>query len=152
MYYIASHRLTQSIRRAVPYCIVIALAVALKRYYSLAEAGSLAWILAPTARCVELVTGIPFTFEQGTGFVNIEHRAVIAPACAGINFLIIVFCMVSFSLLQRRENEAIRLSPLNRSNSRKHNARAIKNRMPFAIFTAILESGRINCSPAMIAG
>jgi exosortase K len=106
----ASHHPFQWIGRAVPFCIVIALAVALKRYYSLAEADGLVWILAPTARCVELVTGIPFSFEQGTGFVNLGHRAVIAPACAGVNFMIIVFCMISFSLLRHGGNGGVRLS------------------------------------------
>jgi exosortase K len=107
MNYNASHHLFKCIRLAVPFCIVIALAVALKRYYSLAEADGLVWILAPTARCVELVTGIPFVYEQGTGFMNLDHRAVIAPACAGINFMIIVFCMVSFSLIRSsREGKA----------------------------------------------
>ena len=100
---------SKCIRRAVPYCIVIALAVALKRYYSLADAGSLVWILAPTARCVELVSGIAFTFESGTGFTNLDHRAVIAPACAGINFMIIVFCMTAFCCIGRCKRPGMRL-------------------------------------------
>jgi exosortase K len=100
---------TKCIRKAVPFCIVIALAVALKRYYSLAGADSLVWILAPTARCVELVSGITFIFESGTGFTNLDHRAVIAPACAGINFMIIVFCMTAFCSIGRCTRSRTRL-------------------------------------------
>jgi exosortase K len=103
------HHFSKCIRQAVPFCIVIALAVALKRYYSLAEADSLVWILAPTARCVELVSGIPFTFESGTGFTNLDHRAAIAPACAGINFMIIAFCMMVFCLINRSKRIGTRL-------------------------------------------
>jgi exosortase K len=109
MNFSTSHPLTKCIRQAVPFCIVLALAFALKRYYSLAEADSLVWILAPTARCVELVNGIPFVYEHGTGFVNLDHRAAIAPACAGINFMIIVFCMIGFSLVRSGRDGTLRL-------------------------------------------
>jgi exosortase K len=109
MNFCASHPLVKCIRQAVPFCIVLALAFALKRYYSLAEADSLVWILVPTARCVELVTGIPFVFEKSVGFLNLDHRAIIAPACAGINFMIIVFCMIGFSLLRSGRDGKSRL-------------------------------------------
>jgi exosortase K len=109
MNFSALHHISKCIRQAVPFCIVIVLAGALKRYYSLAEADSLVWILAPTARCVELVSGTPFTFEGGTGFTNLEHRAVIAPACAGINFMVIVFCMMAFCLINRSKKIGTRL-------------------------------------------
>jgi exosortase K len=104
-----SHHRFPYFRQAVPFCIVLALAFALKRYYSLAEVDSLVWILAPTARLVGFATGIPFAFEHGTGFVNLDHRVVIAPACAGINFIIIVFCMIGFSLISRSKNERTQL-------------------------------------------
>jgi exosortase K len=45
---------------------------------------------------VEQIGQIPFEREAGTGFVNHQLRVIIAPACAGVNFLIIAFCMAVF--------------------------------------------------------
>ena len=77
------------------------LAVALKFHYSEAQSEDLAWILRPTAGLVEGISGIPFEKEAHTGFVSYARRIVIAPACAGVNFLIVAFCMAAFSGLHR---------------------------------------------------
>ena len=42
------------------------------------------------------VSGIAFVDTAGIGFVNAEYRVNIAPACAGVNFLIIAFCLTAF--------------------------------------------------------
>ncbi len=68
----------------------------LKYHYSIAHAENLKWILAPTTAMVETITGDPFYFETGTGFINHDLQIIIAPACAGVNFLIAVFCMIVF--------------------------------------------------------
>jgi exosortase K len=79
-------------------------AVGLKYHYSKAGSEDLAWILRPTAALVEQISGIPFEEEAHTGFVNYTHRVIIAPACAGVNFLIIAFCMaVSSGLHHSRQ-------------------------------------------------
>ena len=82
------------------------LAVALKYHYSEARSEDLAWILWPTASLVEWISGIPFEEEAHTGFVSYARRVVIAPACAGVNFFIVAFCMAAFSgvprILQQR--------------------------------------------------
>ena len=57
--------------------------------------------MMPTAELVEVCTGVPFVKEAGVGYVNIEHRVVIAKSCAGVNFLIMAFCMVAFTLIGR---------------------------------------------------
>lgn len=66
-------------------------AVALKLHYSAASADELRWILAPTAALVALVTGADFAFEPGAGYLSTELRYLIAPSCAGINFLVVAF-------------------------------------------------------------
>jgi exosortase K len=77
------------------------LAVGLKYHYSEARSEDLAWILRPTAGLVEGISGIPFEEEAHTGFVSYARRIVIVPACAGVNFFIVAFCMAAFSDLHR---------------------------------------------------
>jgi exosortase K len=69
----------------------LSIAWALKYHYSIANAEHLKWILAPTAALVESITGHPFYFETSSGYINHELQIIIAPACAGVNFLIAAF-------------------------------------------------------------
>jgi exosortase K len=79
----------------------IIIAIGLKYFYSQASTENLNWILAPTVEMVELISGITFDNEVHTGFISKTHRFIIAKSCAGINFLIIVFCMLIFSRIQQ---------------------------------------------------
>ena len=81
------------------YTLTILSALGLKYHYSIASSDELLWILRPTARLVEWLTGIPFIFEPGTGYINTESLVIIAKSCAGVNFFIIAFCMVSFTMV-----------------------------------------------------
>ncbi len=81
--------------------LAILIAVGLKAHYSTASVDRLGWIMRPTAGLVELCTGLPFEWEAGAGYVNQEHRVVIAKPCAGVNFLIMAFCMLAFTLIGR---------------------------------------------------
>ena len=80
----------------VCYILVMLIAFGLKFHYSKAGSDTLIWILAPTANLVEWASGIPFEYEARTGFVNTAQRLIIAPSCAGVNFLIVAFCMAAF--------------------------------------------------------
>lgn len=75
--------------------VVLVGAFALKLYYSTASANQLRWVLAPTTACVELVTGISFEFESHAGYISADRSFLIATSCAGINFLITAFLMLS---------------------------------------------------------
>jgi len=79
----------------------LVVAVGLKYHYSRAPSDRLAWILSPTAGVVEYMSGMGFEKEHGTGFVSRGNRIIIAPSCAGVNFLIIAFSMAAFSGLHR---------------------------------------------------
>ena len=83
------------------FALAASIAGALKYHYSKAGSDELAWILLPTAALVERISGIPFAPEAHTGFVNYARQIVIAPVCAGVNFLIIAFSMTAFSGLRR---------------------------------------------------
>lgn len=73
--------------------------LALKYYYSQADCDSLLWILAPTTRWVEFLSGISFTYVLGTGYVNHSLRLLIAPSCSGVRFMLIVAAMLIFSFV-----------------------------------------------------
>lgn len=85
-------------------CVAVALAgaFALKLHYSRAEAGDLLWVLGPTTALVERVSGGGFSFQPGEGYVSHSLRFVIAPSCAGVNFLIAAFLSLVVGLVTAR--------------------------------------------------
>lgn len=88
--------------------LVLTSGIALKHHYSEAGTEGLAWILRPTAALVEQMSGIPFEEETRVGWVNYSRRIIIAPACAGVNFLIIAYCMTAFFGICRIENRNLK--------------------------------------------
>jgi len=68
----------------------LALAGLLKYHYSHASAEGLRWILAPTTWLTSLFVSGEFAFQAGQGYLSREQSVLISPACAGVNFLIVV--------------------------------------------------------------
>jgi exosortase K len=87
----------RALQSLILYGLTLLIALGLKYHYSRSGSEDLLWILAPTAGLVEFISGTPFVNEVNTGYVNHERRVIIAPSCAGINFMIIAFCMTAFS-------------------------------------------------------
>ena len=83
-------------------------ALALKSYYSTATADELRWILAPTTRLVESLSGKRFEFESYAGYLTSDRTFVIAVPCAGVNFLITAFLMLALRRLWRERYQAIK--------------------------------------------
>lgn len=83
------------------YALGLATALALKIHYSVAAAEDLYWMLLPTATLVEALSGLPFVYERSEGFINRVEGVLIAPSCAGVNYLIIAFCSFYFSIVSR---------------------------------------------------
>lgn len=81
--------------RGAQWVVVLLCALTLKQYYSTASANQLRWILAPTTAFVELLSGVSFEFESHAGYLSADRGFLIAPACAGINFLMTAFLMLS---------------------------------------------------------
>ncbi len=73
----------------------------LKCFYRNAACEDLIWILAPIAKWVEILSGIPFEYAPGAGYVNHSLRLLIAPSCSGVQFMIITFAMLTFSFVHR---------------------------------------------------
>lgn len=81
--------------------VLLLCAFALKHYYSTASADELRWILAPTTMLVEQISGTSFAFESHAGYLSSDRRFLIAPACAGVNFLLAAFLMLAVRKLFR---------------------------------------------------
>lgn len=80
---------------------VLSCALALKAFYATASADQLRWILAPTTALVELVSGVDFEFEAHAGYLSRERGFLIASSCAGVNFLITAFFLLTLKKLLR---------------------------------------------------
>lgn len=81
-------------------CILAMLIMlALKGHYSMATADQLGWILAPTSRLIAWLTTAHPAYESGVGYVDFAHGIIVAPACAGVNFMIMAFGLAAFHSL-----------------------------------------------------
>jgi exosortase K len=85
--------------RIAQWVVVLLCAFTGKLYYSTASVDHLRWILAPTTAFVELVSGAAFEFESHAGYITTDRSFLIAPSCAGVNFLITAFLMLSIRKL-----------------------------------------------------
>jgi exosortase K len=81
--------------------VVLLCAAVVKLFYSTTSVNHLRWILAPTTALVELVSNSRFEFESHAGYINSDRSFIIAASCAGINFLITSFLMLSLRKLWR---------------------------------------------------
>jgi exosortase K len=79
--------------------VVLSCAAALKLHYSTASVNQLRWIVAPTTVLVELISGTRFAFESHAGYLSSDRSFLIAASCAGVNFLITAFLMLSLRKL-----------------------------------------------------
>ena len=94
--------------------VVLLCALRMKLFYSTASPDNLRWILAPTTRLVEFASGWRFTFESHAGYMSSDHSFLIAASCAGVNFLITAFLMLTLKRLwfDRFENISWRFVPV----------------------------------------
>jgi exosortase K len=94
-------------KRLAQLIVVLLCALTLKQYYSTANVNELRWILAPTTALVELVSGSRFEFESYAGYINSDRSFMIAASCAGVNFLLTAFLMLSLAKLLRDRSQNI---------------------------------------------
>src|SRR5438034_384664 len=94
-------------KRSAQVLVVVLCAAAVKLYYSTASVDQLRWILAPTTFVVGLISGSRFEFESHAGYLNSDRSFVIAASCAGVNFLITSFLMLSLRHLWRDRSKNI---------------------------------------------
>ncbi len=94
-------------KRKAQLIVVLLGGAALKLYYSAATVNQLRWILAPTTLLVELISRTRFEFESHAGYMSSDHTFLIAASCAGVNFLITAFLMLSLGGLWRNRSRNI---------------------------------------------
>jgi exosortase K len=82
--------------RALAAGLTVLIMLLLKRHYSVATAEQLDWILAPTATLVAWFTSANPVFETGVGYVDFARGIIVAPGCAGVNFIIMAFGLAAF--------------------------------------------------------
>ena len=86
----------------VPFYVAgLAVAWALKSFYSQAGADALSWILAPVAWLAGALGGILFEREPRAGWVCHAYGVIVGPSCAGLNFLIVAFATSYFGFVHR---------------------------------------------------
>lgn len=73
----------------------------IKLFYSKASIPDLKWILAPTSLWVRILSGIPFDYEPGSGYVSHSFRFIIAPSCSGVQFMLIAAATLLYSFVHR---------------------------------------------------
>ncbi len=81
----------------------------LKRHYSTAGAEQIRWILQPVSGLVAWLSSSDYVWEPGIGYVRADHRFTIAPACAGINFMIMTFGLTVAAFLDHCRHNAGRI-------------------------------------------
>ncbi|MCG5054509.1 MAG: exosortase K [Myxococcales bacterium] len=77
--------------------LALVIAYALKAFYSRAGADELLFVLAPSSWLARTLGGVELVHESGAGFISHADRLVVGPACAGLNFFIICFVVLSLS-------------------------------------------------------
>jgi exosortase K len=87
----------------------IAAAYGLKLFYSRASAADLAWILVPTARAVGWLRGEGLILSPGAGWMAPDGSYYIAPACAGVNFMILALTVSVLGFAHRLPSPRARL-------------------------------------------
>jgi exosortase K len=81
--------------------VTLASAFSLKLAYSKAGATQLDWVLAPSCWLASHFGGLVFTKEVGAGFISHESRMVVGAACAGVNFLVVCWLALFFTVQSR---------------------------------------------------
>lgn len=86
------------------YLLTMGLCIGLKYSGQTGSVNACLWMLNPTSRWVSILCGIPFEYLPNMGYVNHYHKFLIAPSCAGIKFMAIIFLMLIFSFLYRQRS------------------------------------------------
>ncbi len=79
------------------------LLLGMKYFYSRTNVNHLTWLLAPTARWVQALSGIPFHFVPYEGYVNHTYQFVIARSCCGMQFMIITIATLLFPFIPQMD-------------------------------------------------
>jgi exosortase K len=91
------------------YIVAVIIMWRLKSFYSQACVQDLFWILKPLAGIVGAMDGMSYAYDAAAGWVRSDGYIIIAPACCGINFLIMVFGLNFIAFSGRLKSFPMRL-------------------------------------------
>ena len=99
---VTSHtKTTVQTNKNIPYYLTtIGLFILLKFGYTVADNDNLIFLLKPTNKIVELLTGSHSVYFSDKGFYHDNLNILIEKSCSGFNFLILCFCMLTFLFLK----------------------------------------------------
>lgn len=83
------------------YLLTTGIAFMLRCFSKITDSDVILWMLTPTVRWVSILSGISFEYLPHRGYVSYFYRFLVAPSCAGIRFMMILFIMLIFSFLHR---------------------------------------------------
>jgi exosortase K len=126
---------------AAPILAGLGVAYAMKAFGSRASAEELDALLAPTAWGVELLSGHAFAREAGAGYVNLDLGVAIAPACSGVNFLVIAFLTLLVGFSSRCEGAPRKLAWFGASAALAFAATLVVNTLRITLSLAERELG-----------
>jgi exosortase K len=129
------------VRSAAPVVAAAALlACAGKAFFSRAGADALGFLLAPTAALAGALLGQRFEHEAGIGWLGRESALVIAPSCAGGNFLLVAFGALVVCFAPRIERPARRWAWLLASAALAYAATIAVNAVRIALGVVLRDS------------
>lgn len=131
--------IAHGLMKSMPYLIILITAWALKSHYSRAGSDELKWILLPVARMVEWVSASTFVYESATGYIDRSRQIIIAPGCAGVNFMIVTLCMTGFRVLPLSRTHSDRLAWFGFSIASAYLLTIIANTLRIVIATGLYQ-------------
>jgi len=140
-------------------CTALGAAWALKAFYSAASFEQLRWILTPTVWLIRACTGVPFELERHVGYMNRDQLFLVAPACAGVNFMIVAFVSLCLALADACSTAGARVALVAGSAAAAYAVTVLANATRIALAVRMHEAGpasgpmtpaRLHCAEGVV--
>jgi exosortase K len=119
----------------IPYYLtVIGLFILLKFGYTLADNNQLIFLLKPTVKIVELLTGLRSVYIFDKGYYLDSLNILIEKSCSGFNFMLLCFCMLTFLFLKYADKTIFKILSI-----------------PFALITSYILTIFVNSSRIFVS-
>ncbi len=86
--------------KILPISIVVLLFVLLKLWYSSANEADLHFVLYPTGKFFNLISGSSSEYVSERGYVHQDLKIIIEKSCSGFNFLLLCFVVLSYAAIR----------------------------------------------------
>jgi len=121
--------------------VALGSAWALKAFYSAATFDQLRWILTPTVWLIGTFMGAPFDLEPHRGYLSRDHLFLVAPACAGVNFLVGAFVSLCLGLAGECATARTRMALVLSSAVAAYAATVLANAVRIGVAVRLHEAG-----------